>query len=500
MSQQQILLGMGAGYCGLELLAEVLGKQPNANISFQQPPLLPWEQSGERPVLKQRLERFKATRSQRFIGDVASFYLPYIEEAWRIDPSIRCICLQRPLDEIVAGFCRGVAQPSALRINHFAKSPALGWDRDPHWSRAFPQYETSDIVEGATRYWHEYYERAQALARQRPDRFLLVDTERLTTPDGVQQILTFCGFPHESHVVVTGRKPAPPANPPTTHLVPRSQNPLDPRRCVVLVPFMGFIHQECEEALKALERRGYIVRRVGGYANIDQGRNQMSTDALMEGFEETLWIDSDVGFNPDDVEKLRAHNLPIVCGIYPQKGKRALASHVMPGAPSMTFGKDGGLVELLYAGTGFLLIRREVYQTVLRQLELPICNERFGHPMIPFFLPMLHDIEEGCWYLGEDYAFCHRARECGFKVFADTSIRLWHIGTYRYGWEDAGSELRRFGSFTLNFNDQSRGRPDAGGDRPQQVQIEPGTPEGTISADLNPANAVRNSGEMSLEN
>ena len=31
--------------------------------------------------------------------------------------------------------------------------------------------------------------------------------------------------------------------------------------------------------------------------------------------DETLWIDSDIGFEPDSVEQLRSHRLPIVCGI-----------------------------------------------------------------------------------------------------------------------------------------------------------------------------------------
>lgn len=241
---------------------------------------------------------------------------------------------------------------------------------------------------------------------------------------------------------------------------------MDPRRCVVLVPFTGFIHRECDLALRELERRGYAVRRVAGYAAIDQGRNQLATDALLEGYEETLWIDSDVGFNPDDVDKLRRHNLPMTCGIYPQKGKRALACHVASGGKTMRFGKDGGLVELLYAGTGFLHIRREVYAAVQRRLQLPMCNERFGHPMIPFFQPMIRVIEEAHWYLAEDYGFCERARQAGFQIFADTTIRLWHIGLYRYGWEDAGRDPERFAGFTLNFNDQ----------RPTAVASAPRTP------------------------
>lgn len=79
----------------------------------------------------------------------------------------------------------------------------------------------------------------------------------------------------------------------------------------------------------------------------------------------------------------------------------------------MEFGQDGGLHEILYAGAGVLLVRREVYMAVQNRLQLPMCNERFDRPMIPFFQPLAHRIEDGFWYLAEDYAFCQRARECG---------------------------------------------------------------------------------------
>jgi predicted O-methyltransferase YrrM len=62
-------------------------------------------------------------------------------------------------------------------------------------------------------------------------------------------------------------------------------------------------------------------------------------------------------------------------------------------------------------------------------------------------------VDDGHWYLAEDYAFCERVRACGYHIFADTTIRLWHIGTYRYGWEDAGIEQQRYRTFTLNFGD-----------------------------------------------
>ena len=132
----------------------------------------------------------------------------------------------------------------------------------------------------------------------------------------------------------------------------------------------------------------------------------------------------------------------------------------MPGTPKVVFGKDGGLIEILYAGAGFLHIRREVYLTIQKLQHLPMCNERFRSPMIPFFHSMVHPIEDGHWYLAEDYAFCQRARASGFKIMADTTIRLWHVGSQSYGWEDAGRSLERFDTFVLNLGPEpEQGRP-----------------------------------------
>jgi hypothetical protein len=42
---------------------------------------------------------------------------------------------------------------------------------------------------------------------------------------------------------------------------------------------------------------------------------------------------------------------------------------------------------------------------------------------------------------------------------ADTSIRLWHVGSYRYGWEDAGRDVERFDDYTFDITDAA---PDGG--------------------------------------
>ena len=227
------------------------------------------------------------------------------------------------------------------------------------------------------------------------------------------------------------------------------------RPCVVLVPVGGAIELSCDDGLRELERRGYPVWRVRGYSAIDAARNQMASDALAHGFTELMWIDSDIVFDPNDVDRLRSYNRPFTCGIYPKKGLRQLACEFLPGTSVVQFGRSGGLAEIRYCGFGFTHTRREVFQAIQQQLCLPLCNRRFESPLVPFFAPMVVEEPSGPWSISEDYSFCERARQCGFNVMADTKIRLWHVGSYRYGWEDAGSSKERFAEYSFHIQGDS---------------------------------------------
>ncbi|TWT59781.1 hypothetical protein [Rubinisphaera italica] len=223
--------------------------------------------------------------------------------------------------------------------------------------------------------------------------------------------------------------------------------------CVILVPVGHRIEPDCEVALRELEEFGYPVRRTYGYAAIDQARNQMASDALRDGFQELMWIDADVGFEPTDVARLRNHELPFCCGLYPKKGRRAFACNVMPGTESIQFGANGGLCELRHVGFGFVHTRREVYNQILKTFALPVCNTIYNESVQPFFLPMI--IPEGSHhtYLAEDYAFCERTRQANISIIADTTVRLRHIGSYPYSWEEAGRDPERFADYTFRINE-----------------------------------------------
>jgi hypothetical protein len=222
-------------------------------------------------------------------------------------------------------------------------------------------------------------------------------------------------------------------------------------KCAILIPVARYVEPDCEFALRELERRGYALRWFHGCSAIDAARSRLATIALDEGFDETMWVDTDVAFDPDDVDRLRSHSRPIVCGIYPRKGARGVPARLLPGRDSLTFGEAGGLIEIQYAPAGFLLVRREVYVGIQERLSLPVCHDAAGQRSIPFFMPMVENEGIQYRYLGEDYAFSQRARLAGHKVYADTTIRLWHIGPYRYSFEDTGEELTRFRSYQLSI-------------------------------------------------
>ncbi|GAA5063159.1 hypothetical protein GCM10023318_47510 [Nocardia callitridis] len=227
---------------------------------------------------------------------------------------------------------------------------------------------------------------------------------------------------------------------------------LDPARCVILVPVTDKIEPACARGLFELERQGYTVWRLYGSSAIDQARSQMATDALAAGFEELMWIDADIDFPFDAVNRLRALDLPVACAIYAKKGRRELVVHFEPGTEQLVFGRGGGLIELKYAATGFLLTKRAVYEKIEAQEQLPTCNRQFGHPTVPYFLPMITEDGDNHWYLGEDYAFSERARRSGFAIVADTRIRLGHIGRETFSWEEAGNEIPRYKTYTYHLN------------------------------------------------
>lgn len=232
-----------------------------------------------------------------------------------------------------------------------------------------------------------------------------------------------------------------------------SQPPPGRGSCAVLVPHLNGIEFECEQSLRHLEAAGVRVIRRGGCSAIDAARNDLASEALHEGMDAILFIDADIGFDPQDAMRLLARPEDVVTGVYAKKGQREMASLFAENVNQVQLGAHAkGLYPLKFAAAGFLRIRSSVLRRMIADLKLPLCNTHWGRGMWPFFQPMIvpHP-DSGVHYLGEDWAFSHRLREIGVTPLADTSIRLWHWGRYGFSWEDAGQDTSRFDNYTYNL-------------------------------------------------
>ncbi len=205
---RMLTLGVAPGLSGDELLARILGRQGDCDISFQDPPLLPWVKSPGGPGIRQRIERWRATRKARFIGDVASFYLPYVEEAIECEPGIRIVCLKRPGEEVGRAFCNWLDGAHPVPTDHWSKRPANGFYHDPFWTRIFPQYDVTSREEGIARYCEEYYRVAGELAGKWPENVRIFEWRSvLESEAGQREMLSFVGIPSEKQVIdVSGRE------------------------------------------------------------------------------------------------------------------------------------------------------------------------------------------------------------------------------------------------------------------------------------------------------
>ena len=211
-----------------------------------------------------------------------------------------------------------------------------------------------------------------------------------------------------------------------------------PSKCIILVPVYRELEPETESGLRELAKMGYRVEMLRGSSQIDLARSTLASRALKAAFEETMWIDADVVFDPKDVDKLRGHHLPFTAGLYVKKGMKAFAGRFGPQVKSATFGVGGGLVHMIGVGMGFTHIRARVFHSIRMSYGLDDCAGGYDSQEVvtPYFLPMIHTENGRTSYLSEDYSFCTRARGCSYIISADTTIRLGHIGKTVIGWDE----------------------------------------------------------------
>jgi len=187
-----------------------------------------------------------------------------------------------------------------------------------------------------------------------------------------------------------------------------------------------------------------MVRFNPGDSLVSRARNSLTAEFLDSDCTHMLFIDTDLIFSGDHVARIMSHPEPIVGGFYPKKQEGPL-NWVCNGMTKPTKPQPNGLQEVRYIGTGFLRVAREVFEKMA-----------FAHGSAIHYVPD-HAREANQYdfwpvgtyqypdgsrrYLSEDWYFCQRAMDLGYKVWADLHIVLKHVGQAIYPLKSQQAEL-----------------------------------------------------------
>ena len=190
---------------------------------------------------------------------------------------------------------------------------------------------------------------------------------------------------------------------------------------------------------------------------IQRGRNAL-VNQFMHNTQCThlMFIDADIRFSPVDILKMLQADKEVICGIYPKKeiNWASVEAAVHRGVPTNELTNHTGAMvinlkdyagevtvpvdqplEIWNGGTGFMLIKREVFEKMKDHVDsyinnVKVLNTEHQAERIYEYFPVFIDEHE--LLLSEDFGFCKKARDLGIKIWAAPWVKLGHFGTYLF--------------------------------------------------------------------
>jgi len=202
------------------------------------------------------------------------------------------------------------------------------------------------------------------------------------------------------------------------------------------------------------------VQTMGNESLITRARNtivSMMLDQTDFAATHLLFIDADIGFHWQNIERLLCANKDVVCGIYPRKHiylekikkileedpnvpldeleAKALGYNVNFDNPELIQGVNG-FFKVNEAATGMMLVKREVFRTMMKKFpERKYKSDQIVNGLsyssdncYDLFAVGPYKTQGQVRYLSEDYYFSRLWQECGGEIWADLAMPLTHFG------------------------------------------------------------------------
>jgi len=191
---------------------------------------------------------------------------------------------------------------------------------------------------------------------------------------------------------------------------------------------------------------------------INRARNNIVAKFMANPqFTHLIFLDVDLSFKKEDILKLLWHDKDVVTGSYPikdinwdkvvanvnnnvdakdlsRKATRFVVNPVRAG--NNTIATDNGAISVHDAGTGFMCIKREVFEKMIEAYpdlkfkddtgSMKEAERDFTYAFFDSF------VDEDQRFVSEDYGFCRYWQKLDGKIWVDPSIEIGHLGRYMY--------------------------------------------------------------------
>jgi predicted lactoylglutathione lyase len=205
---------------------------------------------------------------------------------------------------------------------------------------------------------------------------------------------------------------------------------------------------------------GMRVQTMGNESLITRARNtivSMMMDQTDYVATHLLFIDADIGFSAENIQRLLCADKDIVCGIYPRKHihwEKVIAEfknnpniseeelEVKSLGYNLNFDDpqnvkmENGFCKVSEAATGMMLVKREVFRSMMKKFperkyesDQIINGKSFkSDNCYDLFAVGPYQTSKQKRYLSEDYYFSRLWQECGGEIWADMAMPLTHFG------------------------------------------------------------------------
>lgn len=214
----------------------------------------------------------------------------------------------------------------------------------------------------------------------------------------------------------------------------------------IAVPCMEQVQALFAQCLAMLRRDADCMVSFQVGSLVYDARNKLANEAIRNECDYVFWVDSDMTFRPDTLirmlKEVQEKKIDFLAGLYfrrkpPYSTVMYDKLEPLPDGSGCTYtlleSIPEGTFEVGGVGLAGVLMSTDVLMSVAA---------KYGGRMF--------DPVHG---MGEDLAFCWKARQCGYKIFVDSGIEFGHVGqavitrayfeAFREEKEDAGESKAR---------------------------------------------------------